>query len=159
MTTTVDSLASEVLKVVPSMMRTIKKKWKRGQIYGVTQSQFHLLLFIENNPGASLLDVAKYLGMTSPSASASVDEMVIKELLCREGSRDDRRKITLTITQSGQNLLDQISEQSKIDLAPHLQSLTDEERLMVFDAMKLLEPLFSKTIEAEESSSLQTEAV
>jgi DNA-binding MarR family transcriptional regulator len=150
MTISIDTLTREILKVVPSIMRAIKKKWKKGQISGLTNSQFHLLIFIQNNPGTSLQDVAQYLRQTSPSTSAAVDEMVSKQLVSRQNSTEDRRKITLTLTGNGKKILDEISEQSQIDLAPHLAGLSDAERLLVFQALTLLEPLFSVSKDSEE---------
>ena len=148
----IDTITAEILKVVPSMMRAIKKKWKNGQISGVTNSQFHLLMFIQNSPGTSLQDVAQYLGLTSPSASATVDELVSKQFVLREPSIEDRRKITLTLTGNGQKALQEISEHSQRDLAQYLTSLTAEERSVVFQAFQLLEPLFSVQRDLDESS-------
>ncbi|MEI7844422.1 MAG: MarR family transcriptional regulator [Chloroflexota bacterium] len=150
MTIPMDTLTRQILKVVPSMMRAIKKKWKTGQISGVTNSQFHLLIFIQNNPGTSLLDVAQYLGQTSPSTSAAVDEMVSKQLVSRQNSTEDRRKITLTLTGNGQKILNEITQHSQNDLAPHLAALSDAERLVVFQALTILEPLFSTSKDPEE---------
>ena len=148
----IDMITGELLKAVPSMMRAIRKKWKKGQISGVTDSQFHILMFIQNRPGTSLQDVAQHLGLTSPSTSATVDELVSKGLVFREPSTEDRRKITLALTQNGQETLQKIFEQSQKDLAQYLTSLTAEERLVVFKALKLLEPLFSAQRDLEETT-------
>jgi DNA-binding MarR family transcriptional regulator len=148
----IDAITAEILKVVPSMMRAIKKKWKNGQISGVTNSQFHLLMFIQNNPGTSLQDVAQYLGLTSPSASATVDELVSKQLVLREPSTQDRRKITLTLTGDGHKALQEISEHSQKDLGQYLTSLSAEELAIVLKAFQLLEPLFSVQRDLDEST-------
>jgi DNA-binding MarR family transcriptional regulator len=145
----VDEVTQDLLKVVPTMMRAIRKKWKKGQISGVTDSQFHILMFIQNNQGTSLLDVAQHLGQTSPSTSASVDELVLKELVCREPSTEDRRKITLTISENGQKTLQEIYSLSQRELAGYLSPLTDEERQLVSTAFKLLEPLFTSQKDSE----------
>jgi DNA-binding MarR family transcriptional regulator len=147
----IDTITREILKVVPPMMRAIKKKWKNGQISGVTNSQFHLLLFIQNNPGTSLQDVAQYLDLTSPSASATVDELVSKQFVLREPSLEDRRKITLTLTGNGQTALQEISEHSQKYMAQYLTPLTAEERAIVLKAFQLLEPLFSVQRDLDES--------
>jgi DNA-binding MarR family transcriptional regulator len=157
MTIPMDTLTREILKVVPSMMRAIKKKWKTGQISGVTNSQFHLLIFIQNNPGTSLQDLAQYLGQTSPSTSAAVDEMVSKQVVSRQNSTEDRRKITLTLTENGKKILNEIFEHSQNDLAPHLATLSEEERLLVFQALTILEPLFSTSKDPEEVIAAQAE--
>ena len=83
--------------------------------------------------------------------------MVTKQLVSREPSSEDRRKITLSLTGSGQKILEEISEQSQKDLAQYLAPLTDEERAVVFSALELLEPLFSAQRDLEESSGSKVE--
>lgn len=151
-----DAVSRELLRVVPAIMRAIRKKWKKGQVSGVTDSQFHLLMAIRNKPGASLLDISQLLGQTPPSTSASVDELVAKQLVSRESSAEDRRKITLALTASGISTLQEIFEYSKKELAPLLSSLDPDELEVVFKALLLLQPLFSGPAEAPETSRDKT---
>jgi DNA-binding MarR family transcriptional regulator len=151
MTISIDLVSRELLDVVPRIMRAIKHKWKKGLICGVTNSQFRILMFIQKKPGASLQDVAHHLGLTSPTTSASVDELVSGQLVLRETSTEDRRKITLTLTAQGQKTLDEVFEHSRNDLAAYLTVLTAEQRAIVFQGLKLLAPLFSSHREPEEN--------
>jgi DNA-binding MarR family transcriptional regulator len=139
---TSDAVTRQLLKVVPAMMRAIRKKWKKGLVSGVTDSQFHILMAIRNNPGASLLEISQHLGQTPPSTSASVEELVAKQLVTRESSAEDRRKITLVLTNSGETTLQEIFEYSQKELAPYIIPLTQAELETVFQALVLLEPLF-----------------
>ena len=137
-----DLIARELLDVVPPIMRTIRKKWKEGPICGVTNSQFRILMFIQKKPGVSLQDVASHLGLTPPTTSTAVEELVSNRLVSRETSTEDRRKITLTLTSEGQQILDQVFKHSRKHLAEYLNPLTNEERTIVYQALKLLSPLF-----------------
>jgi DNA-binding MarR family transcriptional regulator len=159
MTISVDILARELLDVVPPIMRTIRKKWKKGPIGGVTNSQFRILMFIQKKPGASLQDVAHHLGLTSPTTSTTVDELVSNHLVLRESSIEDRRKITLSLTTEGQKTLEEVFEHSRNDLAACLSLLTVEERAIVFQAMKLLTPLFSPRMEQKETALIEGEKI
>jgi DNA-binding MarR family transcriptional regulator len=143
MTKPIDKAASELLEVVPSIMRTIRKKWKEGPICGVTNAQFRILMFIQRHPGTSLLEVARFLGLTSPTTSITIDEMVTKNLVVREPSTHDRRKISLTLTDLGQKTLDEVFEYSRNDLASYLSGLGTKDLETVYQALKLLRPLFS----------------
>ena len=42
-----DMIARELLDVPPPIMRTIKHKWKAGPIYGVSNSQIRILMFVQ----------------------------------------------------------------------------------------------------------------
>jgi len=143
MPVSVDKVAQELLEVVPSMMRTIRSKWKAGPICGVSHAQFRTLMFIQKHPGMALQDVARHLGLTSPTTSTLVDELVNRQLVLRELSTEDRRKITLTLTAQGQQTLEEVFEHSHRHLAGYLSPLSTEETKIVFQALKLLGPLFS----------------
>ena len=138
-----DRIARELLDVVPPIMRTLKHKWKDGPIFGISHSQFRILMFVQKHPGAALQDVARHLGLTSPTTSTMVDELVNGQLVLRESSTQDRRKITLTLTEQGQQTLEEVFEHSRKDLATYLASLTPDETEIVFQALRLLGPLFS----------------
>jgi DNA-binding MarR family transcriptional regulator len=139
----VDLVARELLDVVPPIMRTIKHKWKEGSINGVSNSQFRILMFIQKRPGAALQDVARHLGLTAPTTSTTVDEMVNNQLILRQPSTEDRRKITLTLTDQGQQTLEEVFEHSRLHLAGYLSPLSADEAEIVYQALKLLGPLFS----------------
>jgi len=138
-----DMISRELLEVVPPIMRTIRNKWKEGSISGVSNSQFRILMFIQKRPGAALQDVARHLGLTSPTTSTTVDELVNRQLILREPSTEDRRKITLTLTDQGRQTLEEVFEHSRQHLAGYLSPLSSEESEIVFQALKLLGPLFS----------------
>ena len=138
-----DAIARELLGVVPSIMRTIKHKWKAGPIGGISNSQFRILMFIQKHPGAALQDVARHLGLTAPTTSTTVDELVNSQLILREPSTEDRRKITLTLTDQGQQTLEEVFEHSRQHLAGYLSPLSPAEIEIVSQALKLLEPLFA----------------
>ena len=136
-------IAQEMLNVVPSIMRTIRNKWKKGAIHGISNAQFRILMFIQRHPGAALQEVARHLGLTSPTTSTTVDELVKTQLVLREPSTEDRRKITLTLTDQGQKVLDEVYEHSRQHLAGYLAPLSPEEAETVYKALQLLGPLFS----------------
>jgi DNA-binding MarR family transcriptional regulator len=157
MSVTIESTARKLLDVVPPIMRTIRHKWKNGPISGVTNSQFRMLMFIQRHPGAPLLDVAQHLGLTSPTTSTAVDELVSKHLVRREASTADRRKIALTLTVEGQRNLEEVFNHSRDHLASFLSPLTKQEIETVYQALYLLEPLFSP--HREQTEILEPEEV
>ena len=143
MSISTDMIARELLDVVPPIMRTIRHKWKEGPIHGVSNAQFRILMFIQKRPGAALQDVAHHMGLTSSTTSTTVEELVNNQLVLREPSTDDRRKITLTLTTKGRQTLEEVFEHSRQHLAGYLSPLSTDEAEIVFQALKLLGPLFS----------------
>jgi DNA-binding MarR family transcriptional regulator len=156
---TIESTARKLLDVVPPIMRTIRHKWKKGPIGGMTNSQFRMLMYIQRHPGASLLDVAEHLGLSSPTTSTTIDELVCDQLVKRESSTEDRRKVALTLTVEGQNSLEEVFNHSQDQLAFFLSPLSQQELGIVYQALDLLEPLFTPHREQAAIPELKEEKI
>jgi DNA-binding MarR family transcriptional regulator len=77
------------------------------------------------------------------TTSTTVDELVNNQFVLREPSTEDRRKIALTLTDPSQQTLKEVFEHSRQHLTGYLSPLSTEESEIVFQALKLLGPLFS----------------
>jgi len=138
-----DDLAREILDVVPLIMRTIRAEMRRRRTTSLTVPQFRAMMFLNHNPGASLLDVAGYLGLTSPTVSKMVDGLVAEKLVRRQESSQDRRKVLLGLTPQGQVMLEQARDGTQTRLAEILSGLTPQERETTLWGMKRLQGVFS----------------
>lgn len=149
MTKLLKNTARELLDFVPSLMRVVQKKWKKGLIHGVTHSQFHMLMFIQRYPGAALQDVADHIDLTAATTSTTIEELVTHGLVLREASKEDRRKVSLTTTAEGEAVLEGVYADSRQDIEEYLLSLTSAELEIVRQALQLLGPLFTNSVEKE----------
>jgi len=137
-----DTIAREILDIVPVVMRVIRTEMRSHRSADLAVHQFRALLFISRNPGSSLLALAHHLGLTPPTVSKMVDGLVFNNLVCRESSRADRRKVTLTLTAQGQEILEKARNGAQTRLAEIVSLLNPEEGETVLRAMQLLQPLF-----------------
>lgn len=135
-------IAREILDVAPIITRMIRSEMRGQRSTDLTIPQFRSLLFINRNPHTSLKNLAHHLGLTSPTVSKMVDGLVFDKLVRREISPLDRRKITLTLTVQGQDILEIARNGTQTRLAEVLSDLTPEEGQIVYTAMRLLHPLF-----------------
>jgi DNA-binding MarR family transcriptional regulator len=138
-----DDLARELLEVVPLIMRTIRGEMRRRRTASLTVPQFRAMMFLNHNPGASLLNVARHLGLTSPTVSKMVDGLVDEKLVRRQESSQDRRKVLLGLTSQGRVMLEQARKGTQTRLAEILSSLTAQEREINLRGMKRLQAVFS----------------
>jgi DNA-binding MarR family transcriptional regulator len=152
MATSPETCAQEVLEVVPVVMRTIRSKMRQHRAADLSVPQFRTLAFIDRNAEASLSDAAEHIGLTLPSMSKIVDGLVVRKLVTRETHPDDRRRMILTLTRSGQTALETSRKATWACLASMLASLTDGERTVIVKAMDSLRPVFTVRLE----SSLKT---
>lgn len=142
MSITPEAIAREVLDVIPMMMRVIRTEMRSQRSADLTVPQFRVLLFISRNPGSSLLAAAEYLGLTSPTVSTMVDGLVHDHLVKRKDSVRDRREVLLTLTVQGESILEKARDGTQARLAKILLPLSPQERDVVFQALKCLQPVF-----------------
>jgi DNA-binding MarR family transcriptional regulator len=139
----VETVAREVLDVVPVIMRTIRAEMRSQRGPDLNVPLFRSLHFLEHHPGASLQHLAGHLGLTSPTACKIVDHLVAHALVSRQPALSDRRKITLQLTAPGQAVLDQSQRSAQARLVELLAPLSARQCATVLEAMHTLQPLFN----------------
>jgi DNA-binding MarR family transcriptional regulator len=144
-----EDTAREILDIVPLIMRSIRVEMRNQRSADLTVTQFRALLFIHRNQHTSLKNLAYYLGLTSPTVCKMVDWMVLNQLVWREISPKDRRKITLALTEKGNDILEKAHSGTQERLTELLSRLSPQEGDTVYNAMRLLQPLFSHNPEQE----------
>lgn len=144
-----DVCAHEILEVIPLVMRVIRSEMRQRRAEGLTVPQFRALLYVDRMPGASLSEVAEYLGLTLPSTSTLVDGLVARELLLRQSAQEDRRRMTLNLTIEGKSQLEAAQEGTQRQLVERISGLSDDDRGKIVDVMRLLRPLFTSCEELD----------
>ncbi len=71
----------------------------------VTLSQLKLLKLVYLTKAEKISDVAGFLGVSHPAASKAVDRLVRRNLIDRREDKQDRRAARLSLTKTGQKLL------------------------------------------------------
>jgi DNA-binding MarR family transcriptional regulator len=144
--------ARELLEVVPVVMHSIRTAMRRYRGGDLSVPQFRTLLFIRRNPGASLSDVAEHLGLTPPSTSKKIDGLVARNLVKRQESQSDRRRIHLTLTSNGEAVLIRARQETQAHLEEKLAALPETEIEEIIRGMQSLRPVFSAGEEIEDAS-------
>lgn len=132
--------ADSVIEVSVRVMRRVRAQLRDGA-EGLSFTQVRSLGCLAQSPGASLTDVSDFLGLQAPTASKTIDELVQAGLVRRETAADDRRRVTLHLTQDGEQVLERSVTPARKALAEVFSPLDDEERALVRQAMALLLPL------------------
>ncbi|WP_298108506.1 MarR family winged helix-turn-helix transcriptional regulator [Bradyrhizobium sp.] len=63
------------------------------------------LVFVGDNPGCGIGDVARYLKVAMTTMSSAIDRLVKKELIERRRPEDDRRSVALKATAKGRRAI------------------------------------------------------
>jgi DNA-binding MarR family transcriptional regulator len=137
-----DSCAALLLETAPRVLRAVRMAIATAEAPALTIPQFRTLHFIQDHPGASLSETADFLGLTLPSTSKLVDQLVRRGVLARVDAADDRRRIILRITASGDALLSSAQSLVRQHLAGMLSRLGAVELAALHNTLGLLQESF-----------------
>ena len=138
-----DSCAHALIDTSPQILQAIRVEMRRGRGADISIPQFRTLRFIQRHPDSSLSDLAEHLGLALPSVSKLVDGLVKQELISRKESAEDRRKITLLLTETGASIVDSARADARANLAEKLKHLSDDDLKTISQAMLILHPIFA----------------
>lgn len=140
--TTALQCATVLLEVMPMIMQTLHAHRRNNHKNELSVPQFRGLIFIQNNPEASLSDVGDFLGLTLPSMSKIIDGLVERQLLTRGQHPEDRRRLHLALTPFGQDLLTQTHQEAQLCLSRLLDPCPEADRQSIYEALNLLRSIF-----------------
>ena len=143
MPTSPDRCASNVLDVMPMVMRAVRAEMRSHRAPDISVSQFRALAFISRNDGSSLSDTAGHIGLTLPSMSKMIDVLVERNLVKREAHPCDRRRVTLSLTASGRAMYKSARAATQKFLAERMATVRAADRAAVAQAMAILASLFA----------------
>lgn len=134
--------ASLVLEVVPAVMDALRQAMRRQAGDRLTVPQFRALNHLSRVPGTSIRELAEFLGVTLPTASALVDRLAKAGWVAAETDAEDRRRNLLQLTRSGWALWQTIARDAHADLARTLSSAGPRQREQVLAGLQVLRDLF-----------------
>lgn len=145
--------AEQVLDVVPSITRTIREQMRSHRTTELTVTQFRVLAYLNRHAGASLSDVADHIGLTLPSMSKLIDQLVTRKFVARAFDTIDRRRVTLELTARGRTIWETARAATRDDLTERLAQCDAAQLEMIYGAMEILRPLFISPREAQRAAS------
>ena len=142
------SLASDtaalIMEVVPLVMRHIRSEMRTYRLRGLSIPQFRTLVFLSQNEGACLSQVAEHIGTTLATASKMVTVLAERRLVIRVAVQGDRRYMSLRLSKAGKATLVRAREATEARLAQRLASLSPEEQAKVIAALLTLRTAFTE---------------
>jgi len=146
MTPSTMECASELLEVVPLVMRAMRSEVRRDRTPELSMPQFRALSFVGRNEGAALTEVAAFLGLTLPTASKMIDGLVESGFVIRKSSPSDRRKLRLRLSQEGLQKYEAIQLHARQYLTGRLEHLNYTQREQISTALHLLREAFEREL-------------
>ena len=117
---------------------------------GVTLSQCHTLLEIENNERITVTELAGNLLLDKSTTSRTVDSLVRSGFVERNIPSNNRRITTLNLTEEGKNTCNDIKWNNEKFLEDSLSQLSDSERM---ELLRLFDKITTNMIQLRKNSS------
>lgn len=145
MAPTAQVCAQALLDIVPEIMQLIRWHVRSQRGSELSVLQLRALAFLARMPGAPLSALAEHVGLTLPSMSTQVSNLVERQLIARTTSPTDRRFVELHLTAQGEALLTTVRTHARESLTTIVAPLSGPERQQVMDALHLLQSLLAVT--------------
>ena len=90
----------------------------------LTLAQLRVLLVLRAQGSSRMSDIAAVLGITLPTATGIVDNLVRRELIAREADPQDRRLVICRLSPQGQGLVNRLWTSGQFQIGRLLEGLT-----------------------------------
>jgi DNA-binding MarR family transcriptional regulator len=124
----------------PVLLRLARELRREIHTLGVTSGQVTLLVQIKRNPGITASELAERERISAPGMSGHISRLETATLIERARATD-RRRIGLTLTPAGEQVLEDVRRKRTAWLSEHLKGLSPEERDTIEAALPALEKL------------------
>ncbi len=104
----------------------------------VTMTQYRTLVVLASRGPQSATALAEAVDVTPPTATRMCDRLVRKGLVVRRHEQGDRRLIRLTLAKKGQNLVADVTERRRIEIARLLVAIPTEQQGALVEALQHL---------------------
>ena len=130
-----NKLADFVLMTQRSCILNLSSELNEGKI---SYPQFFLLTYLANEDFLTMSSIALKMGHTTAAATGMVDKLQEMGYLTRSAAANDRRKIMVTITQAGKDLVARMKKNIVRDLAGMMSGNSTEEQALISNTRKTI---------------------
>jgi DNA-binding MarR family transcriptional regulator len=104
----------------------------------VTLTQYRSLVVLASRGPQGVAALADAVAVTPPTASRLVDRLIKKGLVRRRTDRNDRRQVSIALTETGRALIDAVSKRRRKEIAELLSTISPQTQRSVVDALAQL---------------------
>lgn len=130
------NLDKDLFEAIFNVYKFMKKNYLLFKENNLSLVQLHGLLYIYENKGCSLKELAEKFSITNPSANDLVEKLVNLKLVKRENDKEDRRLIHIYLTNKGENLVKKIMKEKNNCFSMLIKKLSVEEKKQLLTILK-----------------------
>ncbi len=137
-----EELARRILDIIPLVMRVMGAKIRQEATAGFQVPHYRLLKLLHQQP-RTLSELAACQAVALPTMSRTVSALVERGWVTRTQDPENRRRVQVQITGTGQAILEQLRTRVQAHLSAYLVTLTAEEREQALAGLEALEKAFT----------------
>ncbi len=136
------ALDPSALKTCATLLRTGSDLLTAFEInlgkHGLSQGRFLTLIVLNRTPNKAInpSSIAQKIGVKRATMTGLLDGLEQKGLVKRLAHKEDRRKVSIQLTDTGQNLLDKMLPDYYSRIAKLMKGLTENERQSLVTLLK-----------------------
>lgn len=133
--------SSEILDVIPFVMRKIRKEMRGLAQPELTILQFRVLSRLFCGPKTNQF-LADWIGISKATMSRAVSSMVKRGLIVKHPTKDDKRETLLVLTSKGTRKYEKIKEGVRREISKKLKKISRDKQLKVIKGLSILKEIF-----------------
>jgi DNA-binding MarR family transcriptional regulator len=106
--------------------------------WGVTLSQHYVIDTLDRKKVLTMNELSRELGLAVSTLTRIIDVLVRDEIVSRNHSTQDRRKVCIELTDKGKELAENLKECAKYFWGAVLKTIPDEKKKEITDNLKVL---------------------
>jgi DNA-binding MarR family transcriptional regulator len=126
----------ELLRILVRNLGLLEKS--EASCCGTTIAQCHAIVEIGRENGVSLNELADILGLDKSTMSRTINNLVEGNLVVREIHPEDRRYVTIELTEKGKETFKSIENTMELYYKEILNSIPENKREQVIESLQLL---------------------
>lgn len=131
--------ALEIEELVFRIMRLMKRQMDVTTEFGsLNISEIQTLVFLKENDGANMTDLATFLQIELPSVTSLVNKLVRKDLVQRLADQSDRRVVRIELTKTGEKLLLQTTQKRIQQIKKVMSYLSNDQKREFITILKTI---------------------
>lgn len=123
----------KIVKALEDYSRSVERR------FGLTGPQLWALWELGRNGPLSLKDLAAKMHLDSSTVTGVVDRLVVKNLMLRTPDAEDRRRISLVLSEKGQEIFAKAPHPAQGDLLAGLAELSKARVDAIHESLQALE--------------------
>ncbi|MHB1586953.1 MAG: MarR family winged helix-turn-helix transcriptional regulator [Acidiferrobacteraceae bacterium] len=137
-----EACATSLLETLPHVMDRMRSEVGCGAAGALSVPQFRCLCFLGRSPKTSLGGLACQIGVSTATTSALVERLVRQGLVERALAPNERRRLSLSLTQHGSEVLSQARAVVREHIASLMATCSERDLAALKRGLDLLRGLF-----------------